>query len=100
MKRQWTNIQGMEWRIIELRNEGRTRQEIADELGLNKVQIKNWINRYNRSTAKLEAGLIPKKCGRSRTRELSPQEAQAYEIKRLRMENALLRDFLHLAGRR
>ena len=34
-----------------MREEGRTRQEIADTLGLEKEQIKNWINRYNREQA-------------------------------------------------
>jgi len=37
-----------EQNIIQLREAGKSRQEIADTLGLTKVQIKNWINRYNR----------------------------------------------------
>ena len=32
--------------IEQMRRDGLTRQEIADSLGLTKVQIKNWINRY------------------------------------------------------
>jgi len=100
MKRQWTNMQVMERRIIELRKAGKTRQEIADELGVKKMQIKNWINRYNRSTARLEAGLAPKKRGRPCTREQSSEAEKEYTIKRLRMENELLRDFLRAAGRK
>ena len=47
-KRKWTNIELYEPGIIRLREAGMTRQQIADELFLEKVQIKNWINRYNK----------------------------------------------------
>lgn len=47
-KRKWTNIELFESEIIRLREAGMTRQLIADELFLEKVQIKNWINRYNK----------------------------------------------------
>lgn len=50
-KRKWTNIKAKETEIKKMREEGRTRQEIADRLGLEKEQIKNWINRYNREQA-------------------------------------------------
>ena len=39
-KRKWTNIKAVEAEIIKMREEGRTRQEIADALGLEKAQIK------------------------------------------------------------
>ena len=35
------------------------RQETGDRPGLSKAQIKNWINRYDRREAKLEAGILP-----------------------------------------
>jgi uncharacterized protein (DUF433 family) len=47
-KRKWTNIKAVEGLIIEMRKLGKTRQEIADALGLEKAQIKNWISRHNR----------------------------------------------------
>jgi len=47
-KRKWTNMELYEPDIIRLREAGLTRQQIADELYLEKVQIKNWINRYNK----------------------------------------------------
>ena len=50
-KRKWTNIELFESEIIRLREAGMTRQLIADELFLEKVQIKNWINRYKGTLA-------------------------------------------------
>ena len=48
MKRSWTNIKELEPQILEMRATGKTRREIADILGLNSVQVKNWINRHNK----------------------------------------------------
>ena len=96
MKRRYTHIKAQEEQIIELRHAGRTRQEIADKLGLTKEQIKNWINRHNKRTAEEQAG-IRKRRGRKPVVTLSEYK---YENKRLKMENELLRDFLRLAGRR
>ena len=99
-KRKWTNIKAVEAEIIKMREEGRTRQEIADMLGLEKVQIKNWISRYNREQARLAAGLPPKRRGRSRKSGYTTIEECQYEIRRLKMENELLRDFLRFTGRK
>lgn len=97
MKRSWTNIKELEPQILEMRAEGKTRREIADKLGLSKIQIKNWINRHNKETDREEAGLPPKMRGRKPA--ITLQEYK-YENKRLKMENELLRDFLHAAGRK
>ena len=101
-KRKYTHVQELEGEILAMRKEGATRQEIADRLGLNKSQIKNWITRYNRRQAKLAAGIQPRPKGRPRKND-TPRDIvaeQAYEIRRLRMENELLRDFLQSTGRR
>lgn len=97
MKRSWTNIRAFEPKILAMRAAGKTRREIADELGLNKIQIKNWINRYNKKAGREEAGLSPKRRGRKPAVTLQEYK---YENKRLKMENELLRDFLHAAGRK
>lgn len=47
-KRKYTNIKAVEAQIISMRESGMTRQEIADALGLEKSQIKNWIFRHNK----------------------------------------------------
>ena len=99
-KRKWTNIKTEETEIIKMRRAGRTRQEIADTLGLEKVQIKNWISRYNREQAHLAAGLPPKRRGRSRGNGYTTIEECQYEIQRLKIENELLRDFLRFTGRK
>ena len=99
-KRKWTNIKAVETEIIRMREEGRTRQEIADTLGMEKVQIKNWISRHNREQARLAAGLPPKRRGRSRKSGYTTIEECQYEIRRLKMENELLRDFLRFTGRK
>ena len=66
-------------------------------IGLNKIQIKNWINRYNKETTCEEVGLPPKRRGRKPAVTLQEYK---YENKRLKMENELFRDFLHAAGRK
>ena len=101
-RRKYTHIQELEEGILSMRQKGATRQEIADQLGLSKSQIKSWINRYNRKQAKLEAGIPLRPQGRPRKSD-EPRDIvaeQAYEIRRLRMENELLRDFLRSTGRK
>ena len=98
-KRNYTHIKELESIIISLRERGLTRQEIADELGLTKIQIKSWINRYNRRNEMLKQGIVPSPKGRPRKRPLCGNEAYEREISRLRMENKLLQDFLQSVER-
>ena len=64
MSRKYTKIKELEPQILELRAAGKSRSEIAQILGLENVQVKNWINRYNKEQARKEAGILPKKKGR------------------------------------
>lgn len=98
-KRKYTHIKEIETQIITMREAGMTRQEIADELGLEKGQIKNWITRYNRRKAEILKGLPPKSKGHPRKRPLSSTDEYEREISRLQMENKLLRDFLQSTER-
>lgn len=97
-KRKWVRMEVYEPEIIRLRKDGLTRQEIADELGLDKIQIKNWVNRYNkrRNTVSYRE---PKPKGRPRKDGTPPKQNLEVELKRLRMENKLLRDFLRSTER-
>ena len=99
-KRKYTHIKEIETQIVAMREAGKTRQEIADELGLEKVQIKAWITRYNWRKAGLQQGIPPKAKGRPRKKSLSSTEEYEREISRLQMENKLLRDFLELTERK
>lgn len=98
MKRKWTDIKSVETRIQQMRQEGRTRQEIADSLGLEKAQIKNWISRYNRRQEK--GPVIPRRRGRPRKQPVNTSEAMALRIQELEREVELYRSFLQAAGRR
>ena len=93
-KRKYTHIKAIETQIVCMREAGMTRQEIADALGLEKEQVKNWVARYNRRKANLLQGLPSKSKGRPRKRPLTTEEDYTRTIERLEMENKLLRDFL------
>lgn len=93
-KRKWRNIKKLEPEIHRLREEGKTRQEIADLLGLEKIQVKNWVNRYNREQSRLAAGVPPKRRGRPATGKPKNEKEYQREIERLRTENKLRRDFV------
>ena len=99
-KRTYTHVKGLESVIISMREAGLTRQEIADELGLTKIQIKSWVNRYNQRNKKLAVGIMPKPKGRPRKDGQLPRQDVQKELERLRMENKLLRDFLQSTERK
>ena len=98
-KRKYTHIKTMEPQIISMREAGMTRQEIADELGLTKEQIKGWIKRYNRRGRVLLKEREHKAKGRPRKDGEPPKQDIQKEVERLRMENKLLRDFLQSTER-
>ena len=99
-KRKYTHIKGLEELVISMRGSGMTRQEIADELGLDKIQVKNCVYRYNHRTALLALEYEPKPKGRPRKDGQPPRQDLQKEVERLRMENKLLRDFLQSAERK
>ena len=98
-KRKYTHIKELEMQILSMRESGMTRQEIADELGLEKGQIKNWIARYNRRGSLLLREPNQKSKGRPRKDGQIPKQDIQKELERLRMENKLLRDFLRSTER-
>ena len=100
MSREYTHIRGLESEIYRLREEGKTRREIAEHVGLEKRQIKSLISRHNQAETKKEAGILPRPKGRPRKDCQSPKQNEQDEVKRLHMENELLRDFLRAAGRK
>jgi len=102
-KREYTKVDAVIPEIKAMVAAGKTQREIAEHFGFkDKDVVKNALHRERAKEAKLTAGIVPRKKGRP-CKDTAPRniiEAQAYEIKRLKMENELLRDFLQSAGRR
>ena len=101
-QRKYTHIKILEPEIVEMKESGKTKREIAEHFGLRIEQVKELLKRYRRRERKIAAGIMPRPKGRPR-KDTSPRNIeaeQAYEISRLKMENKLLRDFLQYAGRK
>ncbi len=64
-----------------------------------KQPIHDLLKRERRKEKKLSDGIVPRPKGRLGT-STSRKETDEAKIKRLEMENELLRDFLRAAGRR
>ena len=104
MKRSYRHMQEYEKEIIELREKGFSRKEICEKFGFTIKQYENFITRYNTKQRKLAAGIIPKKKGRQPKDCVAVGDTVAElkhilarkdaQIKRLEMENELMRDFL------
>ena len=116
MSRNYRHINEYEKEIIEMRRQGKSKREICEKYGFSIKQLTDFVTRYNRKQKKLAAGISIKLKGRPRKdgTELPPSVQQLskltqlqYElamkerhIKRLEMENELMRDFLSLTERK
>lgn len=100
MPRSYTHIKMLEKEIFEQKAQGKSKREIGEQLGLSKKQLTNLITRHNRAEAAKERGVLPRPKGRPRKDGALPNQSPNNEIQRLRMENELLRDFLHVVGKR
>ena len=98
-KKNYANLKEVEPLILAMRQDGMTLREIADELGLNLKQMKNWSYRHNCEKREQLKGIAPKPKGRPRKDGQPPKQDEQKELARLRMENKLLRDFLQLTER-
>jgi hypothetical protein len=85
-----------------LKSEGKTNREIAEILEFKDVKaLKNIITIHNRKKSLLEVGVILRPKGRPRKEtNLTIEQEKDNEIKRLKMENELLRSFHQVVGRR
>ena len=102
--------------LYELKSQGLTLQQIGDKFGFSREQIKEYFKRERRKERKLVEGTSIKSKGRPRkdgtklppsVQQLSKLTQLQYElamkerhIKRLEMENELMRDFLSLTERK
>ena len=100
-KRKYMHMRLLEAVIDEMLEKGKTHKEMEGELGLQgKQPVHDFLKRHRRKEMKLAAGLPLRPQGRQPKGYKKPETEKDYEIKRLKMENELLRDFLRLAGRR
>ena len=116
MARNYRQIQRYEEEMLELKSKGMTVREIGERYGLTKEQTHDFFKRHNRKQRKIAAGIEIKPKGRPRKdgglvppsiQQLSKLTQLQYElarkescIRRLEMENELMRDFLSLTGRK
>ena len=111
MPRSYQHISKYEKEILELKSQGLTRKEIGAKLGFTKEQVHNFITRYNEKQRKLKAGVTLKTKGRPPKDYVVTEDMKINElkyiiarkdskIKRLEMENELMRDFLSLTERK
>lgn len=102
-RQKYTHVQKLLPEIRALEAAGKTKREIAEQLGLrDKYVVKQLLARERRKEEKIIAGIAsrPKEHPRKDTAPRDVVVEQAYEINRLKMENKLLRDFLQLVGRK
>ncbi|MBQ5994651.1 MAG: helix-turn-helix domain-containing protein [Clostridia bacterium] len=111
MARKYEHISKYEREILELKAQGLTKREIGEQLGISYKQIHNFITRYNAKQRKIETGIALKAKGRPPkdyeiTEDMKINELKYIiarkdsKIKRLEMENELMRDFLSLTERK
>jgi len=100
-KRQYTHIQALDAEITQMWSEGKTQREIADYYGFkDKYVVKRYLKRQRKKQRCIEAGITPRRRGRPPKGYTSTEADKDQEIKRLKMENELLRDFLRIAGKK
>ena len=116
MERKYRHIKDYEKELIEYIEQGDTLRETGENFGFEHQEMRDFKARYNKNRKKLAAGIKIKPKGRPRkdgnklpqsVQQLSKLSQLQYElaskdryIKRLEMENELMRDFLSLTERK
>ena len=115
MRRKYTYIKDFEKELLEYLNQGHTLRETGEKYGFTYKEMRDFKTRYNKNQRKIAAGIEIKPKGRPRkdgtklppsVQQLSKLSQLRYElaskeryIRRLEMENELMRDFLSLIER-
>lgn len=101
MSRRYQKMQEIKPEIEQMLAEGKTHREIEEHFGLEgKQPIHDFIKRERRKQRNLVCGVPLRLKGRPKTSANDKGNTKDSEIKRLTMENELLRDFLRAAGRK
>ena len=99
-KRKYTNLKVLLPEIKEMIAEGKSHREIEEHFGLTGERpIHHLLKQEHRRARKLATGVTQKPKGRPRKDGQPPKQNIETEVKRLRMENKLLRDFLQSVER-
>ena len=100
-KKGYTHIKKLEREILELLANGKTQREVAEHFGFrDKYVVKTFVSRHKQRLKEQQAGITPGRKGRPSKGSVPTGADKDNEIKRLHMENELLRDFLRAAGRK
>jgi len=100
-KRRYTKVQALLPQIHEMLAEGWSHKEIEKHFQLEGERpLHDLLKRERRKERKVEEGIALRRPGRQPKGQMTSDAEKEYEIKRLKMENELLRDFLHVAGRK
>ena len=100
MPRSYVHVKLIEKEIFEMKAAGKSNRKIREQYGLSEKQLKNLITRHNRAEERLQSVIQPRRRGRPPKGYQPTEQEKDNEIKRLKMENELLRDFLQIAGRK
>ena len=99
--RKYTHIRALDKAIKEMIEEGKTQREIAEYFGFkNKRVVHQYLKRERKKQLQIANGILPRRKGRLPKEYIPTEQEKDNEIKRLKMENELLRDFLRIAGRK
>jgi len=87
--------------VLAMREAGKTNKEIGEYFNLpGQRPVHDLLKRYRKKQQLLMAGVMPRRKGRP-SKGYDPTKLDTdNEIKRLKMENELLRSFLQIAGRK
>ena len=116
MPREYRHIKQYEKEILELGEKGLTYAEIGEHFGIERIKIKKFFERHRINQRKTEEGKPIKTRGRpcKKEHEIPPSiqkldkltqmryviASKDRQIKRLEMENELMRDFLSFTERK
>lgn len=98
MKRKYTRIKQHYENIKELHEAGHSYREIGEQLGYTKEQIKECMRRPRR--LEQQQTIIQNRRGRKSKQDPKTWEAMEKELRYLRQENALLRNFMLITERK
>ena len=100
MARSYVKVEKLAEEVFRRKANGETNREIGVSYGLTKEQVEQLVARHNRKMRKIEAGYIPRPKGRPRKQATDEATRVQNELKELRMQVELLRNFLCEVGRR